>query len=325
MLNVYISWDASRHWIERFGVRVRARGRYLELVPGGQLRERARRLELLLKRCQLCPRRCNVDRTKDQVGACGIGRNARVASYGPHFGEESVLVGQGGSGTVFLAGCNLSCIFCQNYSISHFCQGEEMGTEDLARIMVRLQEMGCENINWVTPTHQVPQLVKALCLAAEDGLTLPVVYNCGGYEDASVLDLLDGVVDVYLPDTKFVSPQVSMALASAPDYFPVACRALRKMHRQVGLLRTDSRGVAIKGVLVRHLVLPGDLAGSRMWARALSKLLGKRGAVNVMGQYRPAFRAASFQPLHRPVLPDEVHAARREFEAVGLRLVDNPC
>ncbi len=244
-----------------------------------------------------------------------------MSGFGRHFGEEAVLVGSGGSGTIFLSGCNLACVFCQNSTISCDKEGAEVSEEELAEIMLELQQSGAENINWVTPTHVVPQLLEALLLAARNGLTLPIVYNCGGYEDAGVLDLLDGLINIYLPDAKFSSTEVAVRFASAPDYFPRACRAIRKMHTQVGCLRLDDRGVATDGVLVRHLVLPGDLAGSARWASALFRILGKDGAVNVMGQYRPEYKATAYSFLDRRVSGEEVAQAKEQFKAKRLKLV----
>ncbi|MBN1426293.1 radical SAM protein [Candidatus Fermentibacteria bacterium] len=295
--------------------------RYRTLGARG-LARRAEALEAFQSPCVLCPRHCGARRDQGEVGFCGIGTTAVVASWGLHFGEESVLVGQGGSGTVFLAGCNLGCVFCQNSSISHLRQGQGTGPDGLARIMVALQEKGAENINWVTPTHLVPQLVHALALAVGRGLTIPLVYNCGGYESIEALILLDGIVDIYLPDAKFIDEAVAKRLCNAPDYFARACRALRMMYRQVGGLRCDSRGVATGGVLVRHLVMSSGISGDDGWARALAHLTDGAGSVNVMGQYRPAYHADRIAAIGRRPTAGEVDDARQVFLHRGLHLVD---
>jgi putative pyruvate formate lyase activating enzyme len=245
-----------------------------------------------------------------------------VASYGKHYGEESVLVGSGGSGTVFMSGCNLKCVFCQNYTISCLHEGVEIDSRHLADIMLALQHQGAENINWVTPTHVVPQLVEALLVAARRGLTLPIVYNTGGYECRAVLRLLAGVIDIYMPDIKFADSAVGLELAGAADYFERAQEAIEEMHHQVGLLTMNDRGVAVRGVLVRHLVLPEDRAGSTIWASALARILGPDGAVNVMEQYRPLHEAFRHGVLDRRPLREELLSAREAFSSRGLRILD---
>jgi putative pyruvate formate lyase activating enzyme len=276
----------------------------------------------MLADCTLCPRCCGIDRTRGHRGFCGVGGKAVVASYGKHHGEESVLVGKGGSGTIFMSGCNLKCIFCQNYTISCMLEGVEVEPLHLAELMLTLQRQGAENINWVTPTHVVPHLVEALLLAAGRGLTLPVVYNTGGYESRSVLRLLAGVIDIYMPDAKFADPAVARELAAAPDYFERAQEAIEEMHDQVGLLTMDDRGVAVRGVLVRHLVLPAEQAGSTIWADTLARILGPNGAVNVMGQYRPLHKASHHHLLNRHPYREELLSARETFSSRGLRLID---
>ena len=298
-----------------------ARGQYLELGAEG-LRARARALEALQTPCVLCPRSCRALRQRGETGFCGIGSTAVVSSWGLHFGEESVLVGIGGSGTLFLAGCNLGCVFCQNFTISHFREGEQAGPGELAEIMLALQDRGAENINWVTPTHVVPQLVLGLAVAMEQGLSIPLVYNCGGYESPHVMALLEGIVDTYLPDAKFADAEVATELCRAGDYFARACRAIRLMHRQVGVLRVNARGVAHRGMLVRHLIMPRDRAGSARWARALQHLTDGMGWVNVMDQYRPEYRAADVDTISRRATSREVANARRVFLERGLSVVN---
>jgi putative pyruvate formate lyase activating enzyme len=300
----------------------RAEGSYLQLVASRELRSRVDTLSSMLASCTLCPRSCGVDRVRGQRGFCGIGSQAVVASYGKHFGEESVLVGRGGSGTIFMSGCNLKCMFCQNYTISCMHEGVEIEPRQLAEIMLALQRQGAENINWVTPTHVVPHLLEALGLAAERGLTLPVVYNSGGYESLSVLRLLAGIIDIYMPDAKFADASVARELADAPDYFERAQEAILEMHEQVGPLTMNDRGIATQGVLVRHLVLPAAQAGSTIWADALARILGSDGAVNVMGQYRPLHKASQHQVLNRRPTSEELLSAREAFSSRGFRLID---
>jgi len=293
----------------------------LKLAKTGELSRRIRELYTLISPCTLCPRECGIDRLSGEKGFCGVSR-LKVASYGPHFGEESCLVGNGGSGTIFFSGCNLNCIFCQNYTISHGCEGITVRVNELARIMMELQHRGCENINLVTPTHVVPFLVDALDTAIAQGLRLPVVYNCGGYESPNVLELLDGIVDIYLPDVKFASNDAAQSLAQAADYFQVACRAIRMMDSQVGELTLNVDGIASEGVLVRHLVLPNGFSGSDVWARILPTLLTGDGMVNLMDQYRPSFKAVSIPALNRRISSVEFGTARDAFVAHGLSPVD---
>ncbi len=244
----------------------------------------------LLSPCRLCPRQCRVKRIEGETGFCGIGATAVVSSAGPHFGEESCLVGAGGSGTIFLAGCNLGCVFCQNYDISHHARGCPQPPEVIAETMMALAELGCENINFVTPTHVAPQLMAAIDLARRRGLTKPIVWNCGGYESLEALQQLDGLVDIYMPDFKYATGEPARRFSGAEDYPQVARAALKEMQRQVGDL-TLVDGVAQRGLLVRHLVLPNGLAGSKDAIDFLADEISLNTYVNVMGQYRPSFQA----------------------------------
>ena len=266
----------------------------------------------------LCPRRCQVNRREDKLGKCRTGAEAVVSSYGPHFGEERPLVGRGGSGTIFLTNCNLKCIFCQNADISQQGQGEQVSTNALAGMMLSLQQRGCHNINWVTPTHQMPQLLAALEAAAEQGLARPVVYNCGGYESLEALRLLAGVVDIYMPDAKYGSNESGERLSGVPDYWDRCQEALAEMHRQVGDLVMDEGGLARRGLLVRHLVLPEELAATRAVMSFLAGL-SRDTYVNVMPQYRPAHRAGEVAELARPLRRQEYQQALAWAEEAGLR------
>jgi putative pyruvate formate lyase activating enzyme len=293
---------------------------YLSLDPEA-LAARVRELRELMGDCQLCPRRCGADRLAGQVGACGVGAEPVVSSYGPHFGEETPLVGRAGSGTIFLTRCNLSCIFCQNYDISQLGHGRTVTCQALAEMMLELQARGCHNINWVTPTHQAPMLVQALQIARDRGLRVPVVYNCGGYESLSALHLLDGIVDIYMPDAKYGDNAAGKQLSGVPDYWDRNREALAEMHRQVGDLQTDGLGIATRGLLVRHLVLPDNLAGTAAVMEFLAGL-SRDSYVNVMAQYRPQYRAREVTAMARPIASGEFREAVQAALAAGLHRLD---
>lgn len=275
--------------------------------------------EALLESCELCPRNCRVNRLAGEVGFCGIAADAVVASAGPHFGEESVLVGAGGSGTIFLAGCNLKCVFCQNHDISHSNAGTEASPEDLSQIMLSLAARGCENINFVTSTHVSVQIGRAIKLARKHGLKVRLVYNCGGYESVETLKTMEGLVDIYMPDFKFTDPQVAERLCQAPDYPQVCMAAIREMHRQVGDLAIEN-GLATRGLLVRHLVLPNNQASSKEVLDLIAQQISPRTFVNVMGQYRPCYRSTEFSKIARPPTREEINEAKDYARNVGLRL-----
>lgn len=266
---------------------------YLKTLREQRLEDKVRQAREMLAPCRLCPRRCGVNRLEDETGSCELGRNAAVSSTGPHFGEESPLVGIEGSGTIFFTSCNLRCVFCQNYEISHLMEGEEVDCPTLGLLILKLQDMGCHNINFVTPTPVVPQIVEAVHWAAQRGLSLPLVYNTSSYDSMETLELLDGVIDIYMPDLKFMDPQRSKELMDAEDYPEVATRAIVEMFRQVGDLQMDSHGIARSGLLVRHLVMPNDTAGTRLAMRFLVEKVSKNTYVNVMDQYRPCGRASA--------------------------------
>jgi putative pyruvate formate lyase activating enzyme len=295
------------------------------LHANGLLSQRAATAHRMLRRCILCPRRCRVNRLAGETGLCATGAKARIASYSPHFGEEQPLVGTHGSGTIFLAGCNLRCCFCQNYEIS---QGEEPGREvdarDFAAIMLELQAMGCHNINLVTPSHVVPQILEALVLAIAGGLQIPLVFNCSGYESRATLALLDGVIDIYMPDFKFWRPETAARYAQAPDYPERAREALVIMHRQVGELRVGSDGCARSGLLVRHLLMPGMLGETEAILRFISTHLSTSTYVNIMGQYHPCGRASQFEELRRSITGAAYRQAMEMARALGLTRIDRP-
>lgn len=297
---------------------------YLELHQTGELQQRAKAAERLLEPCRVCPRECLAQRLQGETGVCGVAENAMISSYGPHYGEERPLVGTGGSGTIFLAHCNLCCVFCQNYEISQEGEGQVVPVRRLAEMMLDLQRMGCHNINFVTPTHQVPQILRALPLAVEGGLQVPLVYNCGGYESLETLRILDGVFDIYMPDFKYGDSEAAKRYSNAENYPEVAKAAFQEMHRQVGDLTLDRRGIALRGLLVRHLVLPNNLAGTGEVARFLAEL-SEDTYVNIMAQYRPCYRAHEYPPLARRPTREELEGALRLARAAGLNRLDGYC
>jgi len=263
-----------------------------------------------------------VNRLEDELGVCRTGKDAVVSSFSPHYGEESPLVGQHGSGTIFMTNCNLKCIFCQNYDISHLERGEKVTIEQFASMMLMLQGRGCHNINIVTPTHVVPQMLAALQIAVENGLNAPLVYNCGGYESVEMLELLDGIVGIYMPDFKYADEEVGEKLSKSKDYPQVAKAALKEMHRQVGDLMMDSRGVAQRGLLVRHLVLPNGLAGTPELMRFLAEEISPNTYVNVMAQYRPCFKAGEYSEINRRPTNKEYQDAVQAALDAGLKRLD---
>jgi putative pyruvate formate lyase activating enzyme len=291
---------------------------YRRLYECGALAARVEALYRMLEACELCPRRCRVNRLAGETGVCGGGKDLMVSSAGPHFGEEAPLVGSGGSGTIFLTRCNLLCVYCQNYEISHLGQGTVRSPVEVAEAMVRLQRQGCHNINLVTPTHFAPQLVLATAHAVERGLRVPLVWNCGGYESVRVIALLEGVVDIYMPDLKYGASGPAAKYSQAPDYWPVAQAVVQEMHRQVGDLTVDARGIAQRGLVIRHLVLPNDLAGSETVLRFIAEEISPTSYVNVMAQYWPAGRARQYPELSRPPTREEVDHARQIAMRLGL-------
>ncbi len=300
---------------------------YRRLAPS-ELHERGRRAVASLEECRCCPRDCGVNRLEDKWSACKTGRYAVVGSYFAHFGEEDCLRGWNGSGTIFFSHCNLRCVFCQNFDISQAVRpgASAPGTppERLAEMMLELQDAGCHNINFVTPEHVVPQVVEALVLAVDAGLAVPIVYNTSAYDAAESLALLDGLVDIYMPDFKFWSPVLSRRYLRAEDYPTVARAAIRAMHEQVGPLVIGSDGLARRGVLIRHLVMPGCLEDTRVILEWIATELGRDSYVNLMNQYRPAGRVSADRhaSLNRLLSPAEFHEAQRLAGRVGLSRLD---
>lgn len=295
---------------------------YLHLHREGVLADRIETVLAALASCELCPRRCRVNRLQDERGICRTGRSAVVASYNPHFGEEQPLVGGGGSGTIFFSHCNLHCVFCQNYEISHDGEGVAASAGQLAAMMVSLQKQGCHNINFVTPSHVAAQILEALPIAIDRGLTVPLVYNTSGYDRVETLQLLDGIIDIYMPDFKFWNPQSARRFAKALDYPQVARAAIREMHRQVGDLVVDEEGIAQCGLLVRHLVMPGGLAETGKILDFIAREISPDTHVNVMDQYRPCGAAHDYPPIDRMLRQEEYQEAIRLAHAAGLTRLD---
>lgn len=297
---------------------------YIAAHRDGRLRAKTKAAREVLGSCCLCGRGCGVNRLAGELGKCSIGRRALVSSFGPHFGEEAPLVGRDGSGTVFFAFCNLHCVYCQNYTISQFGDGDAIEPAQLAAMMLALQRHGCHNVNLVSPTHVVPQILEALEIAVAGGLSLPIVYNSGGYDSLVALELLDGIVDIYMPDMKYADAAVGQRLSGVDDYPSVNRAAVKEMHRQVGDLVLDERGIAVQGLLVRHLVLPNGLAGTADTVRFLAHEVSTVAYLNVMAQYRPCHRADDFPELGRPATAEEVGQAVEAAIAAGLTRLDRP-
>ncbi len=287
----------------------------LYLENRSRLKELAEELQEVYKSCTLCPRKCGVNRYRER-GYCGAPAQLVVSSYGPHFGEEPPLVGIGGSGTIFFTYCNLLCVFCQNYDISHLGYGEVVSEEELADMMLSLQRRGCHNINLVTPTHYVPGIVKALYIASNRGLSVPVVYNCGGYESLDIIKRLSGVVDIYMPDVKFFDSRASSRYMNAGNYPQVVKDVVKEMYGQVGNLVIKD-GIAVRGLLVRHLVMPGYVEDSKRIMEFLADL-SKDIYVNIMFQYRPLYEAVQYPEISRRPYLWEYEEVVRYAEALGL-------
>lgn len=297
---------------------------YMGLYGSGELKQKVNRAIETLACCQMCPRNCRDDRLAGKVGICKTGRFARVNSYFPHYGEENCLRGWRGSGAIFFSQCNLRCQFCQNFEISHLGKGEEVSPEQLAGMMLELQAEGCHNINLVTPSHVVPQILEALLLAIEGGLRIPIVYNTSAYDSVESLQLLDGVVDIYMPDFKIWDSHMALKYLAAKDYPEMARRSIKEMYRQVGELRLDENGLAKRGVLVRHLLMPGNVAGTRDILKFLAREISLHTYVNIMEQYAPAGKVCEeqFPELNRRITHHEYFQAINMAQKAGLYRFD---
>jgi len=295
---------------------------YVRLVNNSELSARVKAAYQLLESCTVCPRSCQVNRLEGEFGHCRIGRSALVSSYGPHYGEEKPLSGWRGSGTIFLTRCNLNCVYCQNHDISQTSFGEEVEPEQIAELMLRLQSYGCHNINLVSPSHVVPQCLAAVLIAARSGLTLPLIYNSGGYDSIETLRLLDGVIDIYMPDMKYSDTETAYRLSNVDNYPQINRAAVKEMHRQVGDLVLDQDGIAIRGLLVRHLILPNGLAGSADTITFLAREISPSTYLNLMDQYRPEYRAFQYPESNRRLTADEYQQVVQLARDSGLRRLE---
>lgn len=295
---------------------------YLSLYQSGRFHDRVEEAMGLMEACRLCPRQCGVNRLNGEIGHCHTGLQARVASYNAHFGEEAPLVGRHGSGTLFFSSCNLLCSFCQNFEISHHNEGIDVAPDQIAGMMRQLMERGCHNINLVTPTHVMPQILEALKIAIGDGLAIPIVYNSSGYESVEALRLLEGIVDIYMPDVKFWEGSWADRCCDAADYPEAARAAVREMHRQVGDLVVDDQGIAVRGLLVRHLVMPNGVAGSGDIMDFLATEISPHTYVNIMDQYRPCGKASQDPVINRRLTAQEYRDAVTTAKKAGLHSLD---
>ncbi|MFO7952964.1 MAG: radical SAM protein [Bacillota bacterium] len=294
---------------------------YLKMEPE-ERKKRSDQFYRIMNRCTICPHQCRVNRLQGETGRCRVTEDLIISSAGPHFGEERELVGPGGSGTIFFVNCNLDCVYCQNWTISTGLDTDRISSiDELARIMIHLQERGCSNINLVSPTPYLYHITAAIDKAANEGLRLPVVYNCGGYESVGSLKLLEGFIDIYMPDAKYGSDETAETYSGAKNYYTCLKEALKEMQRQVADLETGPEGVAYRGLLLRHLVLPEGISGSEEVARMLAEEVSPNTAVNVMAQYYPSHKAGEYPPLRRQISSSEFSAAREAFRKAGLRLL----
>ncbi|MBU8848153.1 MAG: radical SAM protein [Desulfobacterales bacterium] len=295
--------------------------KYIATKQKGALSEKIVQSRKLLHHCTLCPRKCKIDRLAGEFGICSTGEQAMVSSYAPHFGEEPPLVGNNGSGTIFFTNCSLKCCFCQNYEISFKGDGQKASIGQIASIMLHLKKIGCHNINLVTPTHVVPQFLQALDVAIENGLDIPVIYNSSGYESLETLKILDGIIDIYMPDFKFWNSKIANKACHAPDYPEITKQAIKEMHRQVGNLKMDDLNIAVSGLLVRHLVLPENMAGTYYVMKFLNEEISNNTYVNVMSQYHPVKKANKIKELMRPITPEEFRTALETTRSFGLNII----
>lgn len=291
---------------------------YLEKLNPNELQQRADTLKKMFEECRLCPNECAINRTAGETGNCNSTDEIFISSYGPHFGEEPELVGLYGSGTIFFTNCNLSCVYCQNYDISQLAVGKKISVEELSDIMISLQRRGCHNINLVTPTHFVPQIVQALIFAIDKGLEIPLVYNCGGYESVETLKLLENIIDIYMPDIKYSDNEVASRLSGIKNYWNVVRAAVIEMHQQVGDLHISRNGIAKRGLLVRHLVLPNDLAGSEKVIDFIADEISNNTYVNIMDQYHPSYKADEHVELNRRIRMTEYEKVLEYAKLKGL-------
>jgi putative pyruvate formate lyase activating enzyme len=296
---------------------------YVKMEQEGELIQRVEQAYSIFEQCELCPRQCGVNRLKGEIGFCRAPVKPVIFSAQPHFGEEISLVGRHGSGTIFFSNCNLRCVFCQNWPIAHEGRGKEVGDEDLADFMLKIQEIGCHNINLVTPTHVMPNILNATRIALKKGLRLPLVYNTSGYESLEIVKILDGIVDIYLPDMKYMEGhQAAKYSTGASDYPEVTKKAILEMNRQVGEHLIDGRGIALRGLMIRHLVMPNRVAGTEQFVRWVAEALPKSTYVNIMPQYRVEYKAYEYPEISRGITVQEFLEAMDWAEECGLSNLD---
>lgn len=294
---------------------------YIDLYQSGKLANRVEKAYNILQDCTLCPHHCHVNRSNDELGYCQTGSEIKIASYGPHFGEEEPLVGSKGSGTIFFSNCNLRCVYCQNYDISQHQSGNTVTVEELAEIMVSLQQQGCHNINFVTPSHMIHALLAATLKACKKGLKIPLVYNSGGYDETAVLQLLEGVIDIYMPDIKYADENTALKYSKIPDYPEIVKEALKEMHQQVGNLTTENN-IGVQGLIIRHLILPDNLAGTEEIMEFIANELSTDTYINIMDQYYPAYKAVDYTVLNRKINESEFKEAVEIAQNKGLTRVN---
>ncbi|MBU0469010.1 MAG: radical SAM protein [Candidatus Omnitrophica bacterium] len=296
---------------------------YLKLHESGELKKRGEELWQMMKKCNICPRKCGAKRLKGEEGFCHASSTLEISSFNPHFGEEKPLVGTGGSGTIFLTNCSLRCVFCINSHISHLGEGRESSVDDMAAMMINLQEKGCHNINFVTPTHYLPHILLAVDKAAEKGLSLPLVYNTCGWENMEALKLLDGIIDIYLPDFKYSDRAMSSKYSAGASSYPkVVKKALIEMNRQVGAAKPDSDGLIRRGLMIRHLVMPNNVGGTQEIVEWIADNLGKDTYLNIMSQYQPFYKAKDNPDINRRITAKEYALAVKWAKDVGLNNLD---
>ena len=291
---------------------------YLESYKNGNLSKAIDKAFDLLESCSICPRKCKVNRLNDKRGFCRIGLKPKVCSFMPHHGEEPPISGRHGSGTIFFAGCNMSCVYCQNYEFSQLDEGREVEFEELATFMLHLQALGCHNINLVTPTHVMPQFLKSLSIAIAKGLKIPIVYNTGGWELAEIINLLDGIVDIYLPDMRYADNDMAIKYSSAPDYHKLNQEAVKEMHRQAGIAQIDKEGVIKRGLIIRHLLLPNGISGTDEVMKFIAEEISKDTYISLMSQYFPCHKASQFKEISRRIAYQEYEDAVATMEKHGL-------
>ncbi len=315
--------SASKKWLFKADEGEKDYPGFLALEREGLLSERIEKLYAIYEDCHLCPRNCRVNRIKGETGVCQATAKVKISSAFPHFGEERPLVGKGGSGAIFFSNCSLRCVFCQNYTVSIEGEGVEISDEQLAETMIKVQSFGCHNINLVTPTHYVPSIVKALKRAIRLGLKIPLVYNTSGYEMLEVLVLLDGVIDIYLPDLKYMQPAFSSKYSSGAYNYPYYAKlAIKEMHRQVGELKLDKTRIAVKGLMLRHLIMPNRVSGTEDFIKFVAREVSPTTYVNLMSQYRPEYKAMEYPDISRRIKRSEHAEALEWARKYGLTRLD---